>query len=227
VGGSSTSTIVGDYTKSVVSDYVKVVTGKSDVQVTSESTVSYVGNHSRTFGNDHKMYISGKNTHTTIGPTIRTEIDVTVTQQIDSHIDVHPTNLNQEKNQWFSTANMKGNWQKALKLDYTTGPALSGAIFKLDTNIFNYGVNGTTNAIFIDKFDCGVTANKIIPQEGKITGFSQRVGVLAVKASVNTSKACVATVHAGATGIKFLGGIFQAVPGKIQAGVTWAINQFM
>lgn len=227
IQGTSTATIIGDYSKSVVSNYVKVVTGNSNVQVTSLSTVSYVGDHSRTFGNDHKMYISGKNTHTTVGPTIRTEIDVAVTQQIDNHVETHPTNLLQEKNQWFSIATMKGTWQKALKLDFTTGPTISGAIFKLDANVINYGVNGTTNAIFIDKFDCGGFKNEALAIKTQINGFSQRVGGATVKAYGYAGKACAATMHAGAASAKFLGGIFQAVPGKIQAGVTWAINQFM
>jgi hypothetical protein len=227
VMGCSTSTIVGDYTKSVVANYVKVVTGNSNVRVTSESIVNYVGNHSRTFSSDHKMYISGSNTHTTIGPTIRTEIDVAVTHQIDNHIDVHPTNLVQEKNQWFSIANKKGTWQKYLKLDYTSGLYQSGSIMKVDINLLNYGLNTTTNAIFIDKYDCGGFKNETLVAKTKIVGFSQRAGGIIAKAAINTSNACVATVHAGGTGIKFLGGIFQAVAAKVQAGVTWAINQFM
>jgi len=225
--GCSTSTIVGDYNKTVVANYVKVVTGNSNVQITSESIVNYIGNHSRTCGNDHKMYIAGSNTHTTVGPTIRTEIDVAVTHQIDNHIDVHPTNLVQEKNYWFTTALMKGSWQKVLKLDYTSGLYNSGSIVKVDANIINYGLNGTTNAIFVDKFDCGLSAKKAVIKSDEIEGFSQRASGVIVKAALSTSKACVATVHTGATGIKFLGGIFQAVATKVQAGVTWAMNQIM
>ncbi len=227
VQGSSTATIIGDYTKSVVSNYVKVVTGNSNVQVTSESTVSYVGDHSRTFGNDHRMYISGKNTHTTVGPTIRTEIDVAVSQQVDNHVDAHPSNLNEDKSHWFTAADMKGTWQRYLKLDYTSGFYSSGSIFKLDVNGANYGVNGTTNAVFVEKMDCGFNKNEIDCTKNRWSGVSmQGAGVIA-KVAVNTSKAVVATAHAGGASVKFLGGILQAVPAKIQAGVTWAINQFM
>lgn len=227
IEGTSTATIIGDYSKSVVANYVKVVTGNSNVQVTSLSTVSYVGDHSRTFGNDHKMYIAGTNTHTTIGPTIRTEIAVTVSQQVDNHVDVHPSNLNEDKSHWFTKADAKGSWQRFLKLDYTSGFYNSGSIFKLDVNGANYGVNGTTNAVFIEKMDCGFNKNEIGCAKNKWNGVSIVGAGLIAKAAVNTSKAVVATVHAGGASVKFLGGILQAVPAKIQAGVTWAINQFM
>jgi hypothetical protein len=227
VQGSSTATIIGDYNKSVISNYVKVVTGNSNVRVTSQSIVSYVGDHSRTFGNDHKMYISGTNTQTTIGPTIRTEIDVTVSQQVDNHVDAHPSNLNEDKNHWFTAADKKGTWQRYLKMDYTSGFYSSGSIFKLDVNGANYGVNGTTNAVFVEKMDCGFNKNEIGCAKNKWNGVSiVGAGVIA-KVAVNTSKAVVATAHAGGASVKFLGGILQAVPAKIQAGVTWAINQFM
>jgi len=227
VQGTSSNTVIGDYTKLLSANYVKVVTGNSNVQVTSESVVQYIGNHSRTFGGDHTHYISGKNTHTTIGPTIRTEIDVTVSQQVDNHVDAHPSNLNEDKAHWFTKADKKGSWQRYLKLDYTSGFYNSGSIFKLDVNGANYGVNGTTNAVFVEKMDCGFNKNEIGCAKNKWHGVSmQGAGVIA-KVAVNTSKAVVATAHAGAASVKFLGGILQAVPAKIQAGVTWAINQFM
>lgn len=227
ISGTSRNTVVGDYTKLLNANYVKVVTGNSNVQVTSESVVQYIGDHSRTFGGDHTHYISGKNTHTTIGPTIRTEIDVTVSQQVDNHVDAHPSNLNEDKSHWFTAADMKGTWQRYLKLDYTSGFYSAGSIFKLDVNGANYGVNGTTNAVFVEKMDCGFNKNEIGCTKNKWNGVSiQGAGVIA-KVAVNTSKAVVATAHAGGASIKFLGGILQAVPAKIQAGVTWAINQFM
>jgi hypothetical protein len=227
VKGTSKNTIVGDYTKTLISNYVKVVTGTSTVQVTSESTVTYTGNHSRTFGNDHKMYISGKNTHTTIGPTIRTEIDVTVTQQIDNQVHAHPTDLNQEHNSWFTTADKKGSWQKFLKLDYTSGFSGAGAIFNLNTYILYYALAATTNAIFLDKYDCGIGKGETLAVKTKIEGFTVRAAGVAATAAVTTGKAIAAAAHAGAASAKFLGGILQAVPAKIQAGVTWAFNQFM
>jgi len=227
VQGTSSNTVVGDYSKLLSANYLKVVTGNSNVQVTSESVVQYIGNHSRTCGADHKMYIAGTNTHTTIGPTIRTEIDVTVSQQVDNHVDAHPSNLNEDKNNWFTAADKKGSWQRYLKLDYTSGFYNSGSIFKLDVNGANYGVNGTTNAVFVEKMDCGFNKNEIGVAKDKWHGVSMVGAGVIAKAAVNTSKAVVATAHAGGASVKFLGGILQAVPAKIQAGVTWAINQFM
>jgi len=98
---------------------------------------------------------------------------------------------------------------------------------KVDVNGINYGVNGSTNAMFIEKLDCGVSKSEIGCSKDKITGVSKRVAGVTVKAYGYAGKACAATMHAGAASGKFLGGIFQAVPRKIQAGVTWAINQFM
>ena len=227
ITGTSTNKVTGDYSKLLSANYVKVVTGNSNVQVTSESVAQYIGNHSRTFGNDHKMYISGSNTHTTVGPTIRTEIDVAVTQQIDNHVDTHPSDLNQEKNNWFTVTTNKGQYQRALKIDYTSGLILSGSLLKMDSNILNYGFHGSHNTFFIDKFDCGGFKNEALATKTKINGVSVRIAAVACKVAASTNKACAATVHAGGTGIKVLGGIFQAVPGKVQAGVTWAINQFM
>ncbi len=225
--GSSTNKVTGDYTKLLSANYVKVVTGNSSVEVLAESMVQYVGNHSRTCGADHKYYIAGTNTHTTIGPTIRTEIDVSVTQQVDNHIDAHPSNLNEEKNTWFTTADKKGSWQKFLKLDYTSGLYNSGSILKLDVNGANYGINGSTNAIFVDKFDCGGFKNEALITKNKINGLTVSVAGITSKAAVNSGEFIVNCAHAGASSIKFLGGILQAVPAKVQAGVTWAINQFM
>jgi len=150
-----------------------------------------------------------------------------VTQQNDGHVDTHSDNLNQEKNEWFTTANRKGTWQRYLKLDYTTGLYNSGSIFKVDVNGANYGVNGSANAMFVEKFDCGGFKNEALVTKTKLNGLSMIVAGITTKAAVSTSKAVVATAHAGAASVKFLGGILQAVPAKIQAGVTWAINQFM
>jgi hypothetical protein len=227
VKGTSSNAVIGDYSKILSANYVKVVTGNSNVQVTSESIVQYIGNHSRSFGNNHKQYIAGQNTHTTIGPTIRTEIDVAVTQQIQSHIEAHPTNLVQEKNQWFSTAVAKGTWQKALKLDFTTGPAISGAILKVDTNVLNFGINSTTSAIFVHKGDFGVVTNKMVSFDNNVAGFKTKVGAIKTSAFASANRAYGATAHAGGAVLDFLGGKFQALGAKIQAGVTWAINQFM
>ncbi len=227
INGTSKNTVVGDYTKLLSSNYVKVVTGNSSVQVTSESTVQYIGNHSRTCGADQKMYIAGTNTHTTVGPTIRTEIGVTVTQQIDNHLDTHPCDLNQEKNNWFTTADKKGSWQKFLKLDYTSGFAGTGAIFNLNTYVLYYALAATTNAIFLDKYDCGIGKGETLAIDQKIEGFTVKAVGVASTAAVTAGKAVAAAAHAGGASVKFLGGILQAVPAKIQAGVTWAINQFM
>ena len=225
--GTSTNSVIGDYTKLLSANYVKVVTGNSNVQVISESTVQYQGNHSRTCGSDHRMMIAGSNTHTTCGPTVRTEIDVQVSQQIDDQMHSHPTNLTQENNKWFTTTVKKGQWQQALKVDYTSGPVFSGSIFKLDINALNYGCNGSHNTFFVEKFDCGFSKDDLVPKQTKFNGVSVRVGGIIGKAAVNTSKAAVASAHAGGAAMRFLGGVFSAVPGMVQAGVKWAINQFM
>lgn len=225
VTGTATNTIIGDYSKNLMANYSKSVTGNSNITVKSQSVESYIGDHSRTFSSDHKSYIAGSNTHTTIGPTIRSEIGATVTHQNDGHVDSHSDNLTQQKNHWFTTAAKKGTAQ-GLKIDYS-GLALTGAGLKIDTNALNFGINTTTNAIFVHKGDFGVIAQKNVIFKEDMALFKTAVGVLALNTWGLATKTAGATVHAGATGVKFLGGIFQAVGAKVQAGVTWAFNQFM
>ena len=227
VTGSASITVISDYTKILLANYSKSITGNSTVTVTNESTVNYVGNHSWTYSSNNKTYIAGTNTHTTVGPTIRTEIGVTVTQQNDGHIDTHSDNLNQEKNEWFTIANRKGTWQRFLKLDYTTGLYNSAAIMKVDVNAANIGINSTANAMFLHKWDLGLLAEKTVAADNKAAFSEAKVVAVTTKAAGFVGKTCVTTVHAGATGVKFLGGVFQAIGAKIQAGVTWAFNQFM
>ena len=150
-----------------------------------------------------------------------------VSQQVDNHIDAHPSDLNQEKNNWFTTADKKGSWQKFLKLDYTSGFSGTGAIFNLNTYILYYALSATTNAIFLDKYDCGIGKGETLAIDHKIKGFTVKAAGVTATAAVTAGKAVATAAHAGAASVKFLGGILQAVPAKVQAGVTWAINQFM
>jgi Bacteriophage T4 gp5 C-terminal trimerisation domain len=209
IQGTSKHTVVGNYTKLLSSNYVKVVTGNSSVQVTSESTVNYVGNHSRTCGNNHKQYISGSNTYTVIGPTIHTEIDVTVTKQVDSHIDVHPTTLIQEKSNWFSSALAKGSAQ-AIKLDFS-GASLSASILSVAVYPVYLTLYGSTNSCFLNKFEAGLVAGKVLGIESKsvfteakstflqnqVTGIASRLGIYIAKFSGGNSVACPLNGFAG------------------------------
>ena len=216
VTGTSTNKVTGDYTKILSSNYVKQVTGNSAVTVVSESTVQYVGNHSRTCSNNHKMFIAGSHTHTTCGPTIKTEIDVAVTQQIDSHIEAHPTDLNQEKNNWFSTAIAKGDAQ-VLKLDFT-GFQFQAEGMKLDmaaVAIAFYPLYatcyGSTNSFFGNKFEVGLMAGKALGVEFKsvgaeikskffqnhLNGMMSRVGLYVAKFEGLESIVCPLNAFAG------------------------------
>ena len=56
---------------------------------------------------------------------------------------------------------------------------------KVDINMLNYGLNATTNAIFIDKYDCGGFKNETLIAKTKIVGFSQRASAIIVKAALN------------------------------------------
>lgn len=225
IQGTSKNTVVGDYTKLLSSNYVKVVTGNSNVQVTSESTVQYVGNHNRTFGNDHTMFISGTNTHTTCGPTIKTEIDVQVSQQVDNHIEVHPCDLNQEKNQWFSTAVKKGDAQ-VLKLDFTAFQ-LQAEGMKIDfsgiaTAVYGayFTAYGTTNSCFVNKFEVGVMAGKALGVEVKAVGAGVESGLMEAKMKALINK--VGLVKGEEGGVKFV-----EYPANIFGGILVGFNQFM
>lgn len=218
VEGSSTATIIGDYSKSVVSNYVKVVTGNSNVQITSESIVNYVGNHSRTCGNNHKQYISGSNTYTVIGPTIHTEVDVTVTKQVDSHIDVHPTTLIQEKSNWFSSAFAKGAAQ-AIKLDFS-GAALSMSGLAVAVYPVYATIYGSTNSCFLNKFEAGLMAGKALAIEMKSVGTEAKSTFLQNQISGVMSRL-------GLYVAKFSGGNSVVCPLNGFAGVILGFNQFM
>ncbi len=218
IKGTSKNTVVGDYTKLLSSNYIKVVTGNSNVQITSESTVNYVGNHSRTCGKNHKQYISGSNTYTVIGPTIHTEIDVTVTKQVDSHIDVHPTTLIQEKSNWFASALAKGTAQ-AIKLDFS-GASLSMSGLAIAVCPVYATVYGSTNSCFLNKFEAGLMAGKALAIEMKSVGTEAKSTFLQNQTSGIMSRL-------GLYVAKFSGGNSVVCPLNGFAGVILGFNQFM
>lgn len=227
ITGTSTNKVTGNYSKLLNSDYVKVVTGKSSVQVLSESTAQYQGNHKRMYGSDHTMMIAGSNTHTTCGPTIRTEIDVQVSQQIDDQTHSQPTNLNQANNHWFTTAVRKGTWQKVLKIDYTTGVALTGATVKHDTNALNIGCHGSHNTFFIEKFDAGIEKNEALAIKVEKKGLHFKLRGIVSDFVVNKTKAAASGVEAACATLGTYAARLQAVPAKVVAGIVAAFNSFI
>ena len=225
IQGTSKNTVVGDYTKLLSSNYVKVVTGTSNVQVTSESTVQYIGNHSRTCASDHRMMIAGSSTHTTCGPTILTEVDVQVSQQVDSHIDAHPSDLNQEKNSWMASAFAKGDRQ-VFKVDFTAiqfqaegikadvcGAAL--ALYPLYLTFY-----GNTNSFFANKFEVGLMAGKALAVEFKGVGTE-------VKSQFLKNQLAGVMNRVGLYVAKFSGGNSVVCPLNPFAGILLGFNQFM
>jgi hypothetical protein len=225
VKGTSSNTVIGDYTKILSANYVKVVTGNSSVQVASESTIQYMGNHSRTCGSDHRMLIAGSNTHTTCGPTIRNEIDVTVSQQIDSHIDVHPSDLNQEKNAWMASAFAKGDRQ-VFKVDFTAiqfqAEGIKADVCGLAIAAYPayFTLYGTTNSCFISKFELGVTAGKALGIEAKSVLIEQKSELMQGKFQGLFNRVGIQQIQLGADKITL-------VPANIFGGVLVGFNQFM
>lgn len=225
ITGTSTNNITGDYSKIMSSNYVKEVAGNSSVRVVSESTVQYVGNHQRACSSDHSVFIGGTHTHTTCGPTIKTEIDVAVTQQIDNHIEAHPTNLNQEKNFWFSSAAAKGDAQ-ALKID-VTGFQFQTEFMKIDLAaiaIATYPLYctayGSTNSYFLNKFELGLVAGKALGVEAKSIGSE-------VKGSLFQNHAGAMMSRLGIFSTKFKGSNNIVCPLNTFAGILLGANQFM
>ena len=225
VTGTSKNKVTGDYTKLLSANYVKVVTGNSSVQVVAESTVQYTGNHSRTCGSNHKMLIAGSNTHTTCGPTIRTEVDVAVTQQIDNHIEIHPTDLNQEKNSWMSSAFAKGDRQ-VFKVDFSAiqfqaegiKADVCGVAIAAYPAYFTF--YGTTNSCFISKFEIGVTAGKVLGIEAKSVLIEQKSELMQGKFQGLFNRVAIEQIQVGANKVTL-------VPANIFGGVLVGFNQFM
>jgi hypothetical protein len=171
------------------------------------------------------MYIGGTHTHTTIGPTIRTEIDVTVSQQIDNHVDTHPSNLTQEKNQWFATAVAKGDAQ-VLKLDFT-GFSLQAEGAKIDVSglaIAAYGgyftLYGSTNSCFMNKFEVGLVGGKALGIEVKAIGIEGKSELLKSNLAALMNKVGLAQIEEG--GVKMV-----EYPANIFGGILIGFNQFM
>jgi hypothetical protein len=225
VTGTSTNTVTGDYTKILSSNYVKEVTGTSSVTVVSESTVQYIGNHNRHCSGNNTMFIAGSHTHTTCGPTIKTEIDVAVTQQIDNHIEVHPTDLIQEKNNWFTTAKKKGDAQ-VLKLDFSAFQMQSEG-FKIDISAVAVAIYplystcyGSTNSYFLNKFELGLVAGKALGVEAKSIGTE-------VKGSLCQNHIGAMMSRLGIFASKFKGSNNIVCPLNTFAGVLLGPNQFM
>lgn len=225
VTGTSTNKVTGNYSKILSSNYVKEVTGNSSVTVTSESMVQYVGNHNRHCGANNTMFIAGKHTHTTCGPTIKTEIDVAVTQQIDNHIEAHPTDLTQEKNNWFSTAQMKGE-ADILKMEFAA-VQFEAQGFKLDTAAVSIAIYplyatcyGSTNSYFLNKFELGLVAGKALGVEAKSIGSE-------IKGSLfqNHTSAMMSRLGIFATKLKASNNI--VCPLNTFAGILLGANQFM
>jgi len=63
---------------------------------------------------------------------------------------------------------MKGVGQRFLKLDLHIWPLPIRVNYEVDVNGINYGVNGSTNAMFIEKLDCGVSKVKLAVRKIKL-----------------------------------------------------------